>query len=276
MNNLLKAALLTGGALVALKGLDSRLEITYENVVSPSLPEEFDGCRIVHISDYHNDTIPNLVSEIKDICPDYIVCTGDMADDKGSYYPAVALAEKLVKIAPCYMVTGNHDLWRADFEKMESEMNALGVRYLRNERVFLERDGAKIALSGIDDPYVCEEKKITAYLKNTVEKLSEYEGFEILLFHRANLLDELSDYGFDLILSGHMHGGHVRIPGIGGLASPRSSLSSSEPLFFPRYFGGRFETNKTVMIVNRGLGNPTLIPRLFNRPEIGVITLKKN
>ena len=96
MNNFLKGALLAGGALVALKGIDSRLEITYENVVSPSLPEEFDGCRIVHISDYHNDTIPNLVSEIKDICPDYIVCTGDMADDKGSYYPAVALAEKLV------------------------------------------------------------------------------------------------------------------------------------------------------------------------------------
>jgi len=275
MNKLFKTALLAGGALVAVKGLDSRLEITYETVSSSQLPEEFDGCKIVHLSDYHNDTVPNLLSEVRDICPDYIFCTGDMADDKGSYYPALALVEKLAKLAPCYMVTGNHDLWRPDFEKMEQEMTECGARFLRNERVFLERDGAKIALSGIDDPYVCEEKKISAYLKNTVEKLSEYDGYEILLFHRANLLDEFSACSFDLILSGHMHGGHVRIPGIGGVASPKSSLSSSEPLFFPRYFGGRFEMNKTVMIVNRGLGNPTLIPRLFNRPEIGVITLKK-
>ena len=109
----------------------------------------------------------------------------------------------------------------------------------------------------------------------TKEKLWEYDGFEILLFHRANLLDEFADCSFDLILSGHMHGGQVRIPMLGGLAAPRSSYSSKESVFFPRYFGGRYEMNGTVMIVNRGLGNPTVIPRLFNRPEMIVITLKK-
>lgn len=275
MNKLLKTALFAGGALAAVKGLDTRLEVTYETVESAALPEEFDGYKIVHLSDYHNDAIPALMPEVREAEPDLIVCTGDMADDKGTYMPALNLVERLVKTAPCIMVTGNHDLWRGDYEKMEKEMTEAGARFLHNERVFVSRNGEKLAITGIDDPFACEEKRITSYLRRTKEKLSEYDGFEILLFHRANLLDEFADCSFDLILSGHMHGGQVRIPMLGGLAAPRSSYSSKESVFFPRYFGGRYEMNGTVMIVNRGLGNPTVIPRLFNRPEMIVITLKK-
>ena len=87
-------------------------------------------------------------------------------------------------------------------------------------------------------------------------------------------MDELAGFGFDLVLSGHMHGGHVRIPGIGGVAAPRTSWQGGDNILFPRYFGGRFENDGTTMIVNRGLGNPMIIPRVFNRPELVVITLK--
>ncbi len=275
MNKLLKTALIAGGVLTAVKGLDTRLETTYYTVESPNLPEEFDGFKIVHLSDYHNDSVPNLIEEVQGQKPDIIVCTGDMADDKGTYAPALNLVERLLNIAPVFMVTGNHDLWRHDFEKMHDEMTSAGARFLRNERVFITKGESRISLLGIDDPFACEEKKIKKYLRTEAEKLSEYDGYEILLFHRANLLDEFSDYSFDLILSGHMHGGHVRIPGIGGVAAPRSSLNGGERLLFPRYFGGRFKNGNTEMIVNRGLGNPTPIPRLFNRPELVSITLRK-
>lgn len=274
MKGFLKGAAFAGGALLAVKALDTRLEVTSYDVKSDKIPKCFDGYKIVHLSDYHNDTVPELIWEIRDENPDMIVCTGDMADDKGTYIPALRLTEKLVKIAPCYMVTGNHDLWRGDFESMEEQMQNTGAVFLRNARVFISKENEQIALSGIDDPFYRGNSRIKHYLYDVAETLSGFDGFNILLFHRANLLDEFLGYGFDLILSGHMHGGHVRIPGIGGVASPRSSWQDCENILFPKYFGGMFKTDDTTMIVNRGLGNPTFIPRVFNRPEMIVITLK--
>ena len=274
MKSFLKGAALAGGAFLAIKALDTRLEVAFYEVKSDKIPKSFDGYKIVHLSDYHNDTIPELVWEIRDECPDIIVCTGDMADDKGTYIPALRLTEKLVKVAPCYMVTGNHDLWRADFQKMEEDMQNVGACFLRNERVLISKNSDEISLSGIDDPFYCGNSRIRPYLSNWAQELSDSERFNILLFHRANLLDEFQGFGFDLILSGHMHGGHVRIPGVGGFASPRSSWQDSENILFPKYFGGMYKSDETTMIVNRGLGNPTFIPRVFNRPEMIVITLR--
>ncbi len=274
MKGFLKGAAFAGGAFLAIKAFDTRLEVTMYEIESEHIPKSFDGYKIVHLSDYHNDVVPELVSEVRDEAPDMIVCTGDMADDKGTYIPALRLVEKLSKIAPCYMVTGNHDLWRSDFERMEKDMERAGAGFLHNETVLISKDNEEIALSGIDDPYYCGNSKIKPYLSSTAQKLNHFDGFNILLFHRANLLDEFSGYGFDLILSGHMHGGHVRIPGIGGVASPRSSWQESNNILFPKYFGGRFDIDGTTMIVNRGLGNPTIIPRFFNRPEMIVIKLK--
>jgi len=275
MKFLTKAALIAGGAALAAKALDTRLETTYYTVESSQIPESFDGFRIVQLSDYHNDTVPELLSTVRDEAPDIIFCTGDMADDKGSYQPAVRLVEKLTKISPCMMVTGNHDVWRSDFVEMEKELNSFGAEFLHNEQRYITRGDGRISIAGIDDPYLCQEQKVKAYIRNNAESVSGFDGFEILLFHRANLLDELTGYGFDLILSGHMHGGHMRIPGIGGVAAPRTSWQAGESILFPRYFGGRFEIEGTTMIVNRGLGNPMFIPRVFNRPEMVVITLKR-
>lgn len=274
MKFLTKAALIAGGAALAVKALDTRLETTYYTVESSQIPESFDGYRIVQLSDYHNDTVPELLSAVRDEAPDIIFCTGDMADDKGSYQPAVRLIERLINIAPCLMVTGNHDLWRSDFAEMEKELNSFGAEFLHNEQRFIARGDGRISVSGIDDPYLCGEQKVKAYIRNNAQLVSGFDGFEILLFHRANLLDDLTGYGFDLVLSGHMHGGHMRIPGLGGVAAPLTSWEAGEGMLFPRYFGGRFENEGTTMIVNRGLGNPLFIPRIFNRPEMVVVTLK--
>lgn len=268
MKKIIKTLCLAGGVLCAVKGLDNRLEVSYYKVPSPKIPEKFNGFRIVQLSDYHCETMPGIVDEVKNLRPDIIVCTGDMVNDKGSYLPAADLTRRLKKIAPVYMVTGNHDLWRADYYELEKALTGAGAVFLHNERVFINIGDEKIALTGIDDPLARSTRRIDENLSEALRRIASWEGYDILLFHRANLMDRLKDCGFDLIMSGHMHGGQLRIPGLGGVVSPKSSFAENQPLLFPRYFGGEYLHKNTRMIVSRGLGNPMIIPRLFNRPEI--------
>ncbi len=274
MKKIIKALALTGGVLCVARGFDNRLETTEYEITSAKLPKEFDGFKIVQISDFHCDPFPGICEEIKRLNPDIIVSTGDLADDKGPYMSAVSLCNTLTKIAPMYAVTGNHDVWRSDYNEFEKELSALGVKTLHDERIYLERNGQKIALTGIDDPFSVSNDNINENVQKSLSKLSRTEIFDTLLFHRANLLDELKHFGFDLILAGHMHGGQIRLPWGSGVFAPRSSFAMGKPVFFPKYFGGKYTYKNTTMIVNRGLGNPMIIPRLFNRPEITVVTLK--
>lgn len=274
MKKLVKNLALAGGILCVVKGLDDRLETTHYLMQSPKIPKEFDGFRIVQISDFHSDSVPGLVDEIRNEAPDIIVSTGDLVHDRGSYASGVRLCERLIKIAPVYAVMGNHDVWRSDYSAFESELTSIGVKTLHNERIEIKNNGKKIGLAGIDDPFTQDKGRIKKAIKKSLEKLPKYSGYDILLFHRANWSDLLKNRGFDLILSGHMHGGQFRLPfGGRGMISPKSSWSGSRMLF-PKYFGGHYKSTKTHIIVNRGVGNPMIIPRLFNRPEITVITLK--
>lgn len=280
MNNktrFFRNALLFGGAVCAFKGLDNRLEVTHCSVASNKLPKEFDDFTIVQLSDYHCDTVPGLLEAVRCEAPDIIVTTGDMADDEGSYSPSVRLFKHLKEIAPTFAITGNHDLWRSDFKKYESELIALGIHLLRNETVYIKKGNSKILISGIDDPFTREGRNMQNKVAASLKKLFiDTNLFNILLFHRANMLDCLKDKDFDLILSGHMHGGQFRMPVSGkGMLAPKSGWGSNSSMLFPKYFGGRYSYKNTVMIVNRGLGNPMIIPRLFNRPEVTVIKLKK-
>lgn len=274
MKKIIKALAITGGALCIAKGFDNRLEITDYKISSPKIPEEFDNFRIVQISDFHSDSFPGIPGAIKALRPDLIVSTGDLADDEGSYLPAIRLCENLTPIAPMYAVTGNHDLWRSDYDTFEKDLSKTGVVTLHDERIYIEKNGKKIGLCGIDDPFSLTKENIMDNLSRSLGQISKASCFDILLFHRANLLHEIKHHGFDLILSGHMHGGQVRLPWGSGVFSPKSSFASGEAMLFPKYFGGHYTYKDTHMIVNRGLGNPMIIPRLFNRPEITLITLK--
>lgn len=273
---LFKTLALTGGALVLAKGLDDRLEITRCVIRSSKLPDEFDNFVIAQISDFHADSVPGLIAEIEAEAPDIIVSTGDLVHDDGSFAAGVRLCERLLKIAPVYAVNGNHDVWRTDYGEFESELSAAGVVTIHDRRVMLKRNGAEIGLCGIDDPFSLDGAKIVEKVKASLSKIPPYDGYDILLFHRANMLDMLKSCGFDLIISGHMHGGQIRLPLLGGVAAPKSSWNSDRSAFFPKYFAGHYKYKSTDMIVSRGLGNPMLIPRLFNRPELMIITLKKD
>lgn len=273
MKGLIVAGIAAGGVLGLTKAVDARLEVTSYDISSEGIPRSFDGYKIIQLSDAHSDTVPGLINVIEKEKPDLIVCTGDMTDDdKRSFSPTLHLIKKLLKIAPVFMVTGNHDVARPDFSELEETLNSLGARFLRNERVILKKGNEVISLSGMDDPAVLTGKLITEKIAKAKSDIGSFDGYDILLFHRANLFELLSGCGFNLVLTGHMHGGQVRLPGVGGMVSPKTSVLSDNMLR-PKYFAGAYTYSDMTMLVSRGLGNPMLLPRIFNRPELISVTL---
>lgn len=260
-----------GVALAA--GMIGGLEINEYDVYSPKLPEEFDGYTIAHISDYHSVCMPELIKKIKALNPNIIVSTGDMVNRGGEADRAIEFAKRLMEIAPLYLVRGNHDVVNNDHKKLEKICNKEDSGFLYNESCEVEYKGKKIMISGIDDPVSGAESVIKKRIDDALAKINSYDGFHMLLFHRANLAEMFKDSGFDLILAGHMHGGQVRIPKLGGVIAPKQNFYS-ERILFPQYTGGRYDINGTELIVSRGIGNHIPVPRVYNNPEIVVIKLR--
>ncbi len=248
-------------------------EITEYNIASERLPKSFDNFRIAQISDTHSYPSGKIFELIEPSKPDIICITGDMFHDDGKDAPDFwALLEKLLTLAPVYLVTGNHDLWRGDCAELLQKIRDLGGIILNSEMSVLEKDGEKIAIFGVGDPFSKVPKIMEKNIIESFSRLPHFDGYRILLYHRANLFDKIKDFGFDLILSGHMHGGQIRILGLGGLCAPTSALLSGR-MIFPQYTAGKFEYNNSVMIVNRGASNTLPIPRFCNPPEVCIITL---
>lgn len=253
--------------------LGIRPEISKYCISSEKIPEAFDRFCIAHISDTHSYPADGILKLVTSQKPDIICITGDMFHDNGKDAPEFwALFSRLLEIAPVYLVTGNHDLWREDSAFMLRKIKDLGGILLDSDMAVLEHDGEKMAIFGVGDPF----SKIPALIEKSINtefsRLPKSSGYKILLYHRANLFDKIKDFGFDLILSGHMHGGQISVLGLGGLLAPTSAIFSGR-MIFPKYTNGKFVYNSTSMIVNRGASNTLPIPRLFNPPEVGIITL---
>lgn len=258
--------------LWADKALTQReFEITDEKI-----PSAFDGFRIVHISDLHNTLFgegnSKLLDRIKKAEPDIIAVTGDIADSRRTDLPiAIDFLKKATAIAPVYYVTGNHEARIPDTRELIASAESLGVKVLNNEKLTLERENGSISLCGISDPafvadYLFDEE--AAVISHSLEGLRESESFSLLLSHRPEFFDIYAGEGFDLVLSGHAHGGQFRLPLIGGFIAPGQGL-------FPKFDSGLYEKDSTSMIVSRGLGNSIVPLRFCNRPEIILITLKE-
>ncbi len=273
MKNISKILIGTAAA-VTLKGLDNRLELTRYDLSFDRLPPEFDGFKIALFSDIHCDSTAGLAEAVKSESPDIICIPGDMTHDDVPFEPFTSLLKNLVKIAPVYMCSGNHDVWRNDYGKFCNVCREYGAYILSDEIRYIERNGQKLKIGGIEDPSAGLTKTALARCEKSFDRLEKSDSFGILLFHRANYFDYICDKGFDLVLAGHMHGGLIRFPFLGGFVCPKTNLISGTGTFFPKYFGGEYEKNGTKMIVTRGIGNPSFIPRFYNRPELCTVTLK--
>lgn len=264
------------GVAVWIAWGNTALELNTYTVLAEELPEAFDGYRIAHISDLHNtqigDNNEKLLETIRKAEPDIIAITGDLIDSRNTNIEiALHFAEEAMKIAPCYYVTGNHEARIPEYDDLKSGLTGLGVVVLEDERLEIQRFGEKIAVIGVNDPsfetnYLFGDAAAVLRLK-----LQEYKNentYTVLLSHRPELLETYAQCGVDLVLSGHAHGGQVRIPFVGGLVAPNQGL-------FPKYDAGMFIKENTTMIVSRGIGNSIIPIRVNNRPEVILIELSK-
>lgn len=206
---------------------------------------------IAHLSDLHNeDWGEQLYLRIKKFCPDYIVLTGDMVD---YYHPNIKCTleqiKPLVDIAPVYFVQGNHEHYSIWYKNLTKQLWSIGVTVL-------------------DDTYVeTEDCFIIGLMDGSMNvPVLDSDKFKILLAHRPEKFDFYAAENMDLVLSGHTHGGQLRLPFIGGFFAPTQG-------FFPEYVSGKYEKNQVTMIISRGLGNSSFPFRLFNQPELVVVNL---
>lgn len=161
-----------------------------------------------------------------------------------------------------------------DLSALEAGLAARGVRVLRDGWTPLARGGEEIALLGLDDPGFAagEDWTLAEGLDQTQARLSALlaqagDRFSLVLSHRPELLPAYAEAGADLVLSGHAHGGQVRLPGIGGLFAPGQGI-------LPRLTSGVHARGETRLVVSRGLGNSAFPLRVFNPPEIVTVTLR--
>jgi predicted MPP superfamily phosphohydrolase len=257
------------------------LVVTKITVNSEKLPKEFQGYKIVQISDLHSKSFGNnqkeLINKIKKVQPDIIVVTGDIIDQRRyNEETSIDFIHEAIKLAPIYYCTGNHEAWSGRFEQsLEKKLKAEGVNLLRNQNDVIDKGGAKIYILGVDDPDFNRELDSKIYNGNSVigkEILKassdiSSNSYKMLLSHRPESFEVYEKSGVDLVLSGHAHGGQVRLPLMGGVVAPDQGL-------FPRFTAGKYQSGNTAMIVSRGLGNSIIPLRVFNLPEIVVITLQ--
>jgi len=241
---------------------------------SSRLPAGFDGCVIVQLSDLHGaefgEDNETLIAQVREASPDYIFLTGDLQDQyrhtPRSY--SVSLGRALAEIAPTYFITGNHEWAFRDIRDLKRELKEAGVTVLTNEYVTLSRNGSTMLLAGIDDPNGFADQKKPEELAAELREANP-DAFWFLLAHRNNYFENgYSRLGADLVISGHGHGGLIRLPFTDGLVSVERS-------FFPSYTAGFYEANGGKLFVSRGLGNSGRTFRLFNRPELVILTLER-
>ena len=266
------------------------IKISKYNIKNKKIPLEFDNFKIIHLSDLHSRIFDkdnsSLVDKIIKEHPNIIVMTGDMLN--GKLYNICEL-ETLIKninakkASSCniYYVMGNREFRynKESYIKLKEMLKENNVIILENTKDEIKIGKSMINIYGLNyfnrdakdyynnrEDYIKKKKiEIKENINNAINRIDDSK-YNILLAHDPNDFDDYANFGFDLILAGHIHGGVIRIPGIGGLLSPEITL-------FPKYDGGVFKIDKSLMCVSRGLGYGTIPFRLFNRPEIVCIKL---
>ena len=269
------AALLVLAALLAAGFLlwgNCTLQTTETALVSPALPPAFDGLRIVELADLHGRVFGRgsrrLLAAVRRAEPDLICIDGDLFDERTDLAMLPPLLRGLCAIAPVYYVTGNHE-WRVPgLRGILAQMRTRGVTVLQDDWRVLRRGEDALIVAGTDDPCGPAERKTPAELIADIRAEAGEAAFLLLLAHRNDQLPQWSALGVQAVLAGHCHGGVVRLPFVGGLFGTDRRL-------FPAWDAGLYRQGETALYVSRGLGYTNVHFRLFNRPEVAVIVLRR-
>lgn len=253
---------------------NNSIEVNYVNYQNVKIPKSFQGFKILHVSDLHNKNFgknqSKLIAKTKKSKPDIIVITGDLVDShRLNIEVAMDYVKQAVTIAPVFYVTGNHERWSEVYPAIKDKLLQLGVTVLDNESITIKKGDDKISIVGMMDPnFMTTSVRSTDNVDETLSMLANNvtTDFSILLSHRPELISNYANKNLDIVFSGHAHGGQFRLPFIGGLYAPNQG-------FNPTYTSGLYREQNTTMLVSRGLGNSVIPIRIFNRPELIVVTL---
>lgn len=240
-----------------------------------------EGLRFALVTDLHSCRYgagQHVLSEkILSLNPDAILLSGDIFDDRLPDGNAKAFLAAVAKERPCFYAFGNHEHWSERVPEMRGILESAGVTVLEGTVRTTVIKGVEIDFCGIDDPTYMADEEWLGQLAS-VAAAANPSRLRVLLSHRPEYTDMYANYDFDLICSGHLHGGQWGIPGLGlGVCGPSSGgPAPSERLLFPRRAGGAYRLNATTtMVVSRGLAREsTPLPRFFNHPEIVVVDVK--
>ncbi len=240
----------------------TRLEIKNSNILSG-----FTGYKIAVIADLHNKDWGNkLIKPLEDEAPDIIVIVGDLIDSSHTDLDiALDFIGNAKQIAPVYYVSGNHEAWSNQYETLKESLLEEDIIVLDDEKLLLSHNNDEIMLLGLQDTDFNNRNK-TSIDNKLKELIGDYKGYKILLSHRPEYFESYITSGIDLALTGHAHGGQVRIPFIGGLVAPNQG-------FLPKYTSGVYSKGSTDMVVSRGLGNSIIPIRINNTPELVIVKL---
>lgn len=254
--------------ILTLIALDERLILRTYTVVSPKLTAEV---RLAVVTDFHSsDNADDVVAMTASCAPDAVLMVGDMFDDDTQNRPTertLSLMRQLSALYPCYYVSGNHETWTGEMDALYQQTEEAGVTVLRMSSGVLTVRGQRIALCGIPDPYEMVFSGAPGTEEQLRQALEDVDSadFTVLLAHRPELLAKYAQFPLDLVVSGHAHGGQVRIPGVlNGLYAPNQG-------WFPKLAGGAYTQDGMTLIVSRGLAVRTRLPRIFNRPEVVLV-----
>lgn len=240
-------------------------------------------CRFVFVSDLHNNSFgkenEQLLAAIDEANPDFVVSAGDMlvAKPGKSMDAAIHFIEQISKKYPIYYGNGNHEYrlriypekYGDMYDRYKEVLDNCGIHHLENDDITLQFGKRKINICGleIDRYYYKRFKKITMseeYVESEVGRKKNM--FTILIAHNPAYFSQYANWGADVTLSGHVHGGVVRLPKLGGVISPQFR-------FFPKYSGGLYKLDGKYMILSKGLGTHTIPVRIGNRAELIVVDL---
>ncbi|HCQ6326294.1 TPA: metallophosphoesterase [Clostridioides difficile] len=262
------------------------IETTEYTIFNKKIPKEFDNFKIVQVSDLHNKVFDKnnkvLIDKIESLNPDVIFITGDLVDGENkNFQVALDLIDNLVEKYEVYHIIGNHEQkslikkYKHLYKDYFKELYSKKIINMENESVRIYRGNSHLNLYGLIIPLKCypylfaNNKKLELsdnFVEDNLGKVNENE-YNILLAHTPFFFEKYAKWGADLVLAGHVHGGIIRIPFVGGVLSPNRE-------FFPKYDWGKYEKDNSTMILNKGLGGSKVLIRLNCKPEIVKITLK--
>lgn len=253
---------------------NNKLDVTDYVIESEKVNRDI---KIVHLSDFHSKPFRAALNETKRQKPDIICITGDYINDKcKNREKMLDYGKELVKIAPVFYITGNHERRLDIFSELMEKLEDIGFNVLLNKVAHTEN----VTVLGLDEnqadfsDYKARKKGTFEYkdMSPYFRELERADNFRLVLSHFPENFEGIkevnySQYDFDLQLSGHAHGGQWIMPFIGPLFSPGQGI-------FPKYARGSFGSRPR-LIISRGLGNSEFPLRLFNHPEIVTVKIKK-